>query len=115
MLNRMLMAFAVVVCIASVGYAQIAREGIRPTDDAVNTGGTYESSFCADRVWLPVSDGATANHFFLHVTDRLNRGWFEAEVSGSLQPGTDVLLKPTRLRINEAQLCYVKVVAKPAK
>lgn len=112
MIKRVVVALVAVVCLGALAYAQVAREGSLSSDDAVNVGGTYLASFCADRTTMP---GASANNFYMHVTAKFMRGWLEADVSAFLVANTDTLQAPTRLRLNDAKLCYVQVVPKPAK
>jgi hypothetical protein len=96
------------VAAAGIGaMAQTAREGRFPSNDAVNEGGTYNASFCADKVWLP--SAAYGTGFYMHVTKRLNGGWFEAEVGILPYPAGSKMTAPVEtIRINQTNLCYVK-------
>lgn len=108
MIERVVVACVAVVCLGALAYAQVAREGTLETNDPVNVGGTYQASFCADKTFLPSS--ASANYFYMRVTARFNRGWWEADVSPRLKPKSIALDAPaTKLWINEAQLCWLQV------
>lgn len=107
-MNRAVLVLCVLAVSGVVLSAQLAREGKYATDDAVNEGGTYRASFCGGS---GVGEWASANGFSMHVTHKLLRGWFEAEVSMSHDPKTGALQAPTEtLRLNDARLCYVKVI-----
>ena len=108
MARRMLMAVVAVVCLGALAYAQVAREGNLPSDDPLNVGGTYEASFCAAESFMP--SGVSTNNFYMRVTARFTRGWLEAEIAPRLKTNTTTLDGPApRLRLNEAQFCWVQV------
>jgi hypothetical protein len=105
--TRVLVILGLVAAAGIGAMAQTARDGRFPSNDAVNEGGTYRASLCADKVWLP--SAAYGTGFYMHVTKRLNSDWFEAEVGPLPYPADSKMTSPVEIiRINQTSLCYVK-------
>jgi hypothetical protein len=106
-MRRVLVVLGLVAAAGVGAYGQAARGAVVQNFEIFNYNSVYLASMCADKTY--VGSGGTAAAFMMRPVRPLANNWFEAEVASTVDSlSNHVSGQFDTIRINLAQLCYVK-------